>query len=415
MGSEKKDGEMTNKLSTSRGRSGLLALLLLLAGIVPALADAYRLAPGDVIRAQIVGVKESAHSAQVDMAGKIRLPFLGTYRAAGKTLDELIDDISIDTVGRQIGLGDSGVGRVVVLDKSDIFMDIERYRPVTVTGAVASSGHVEFEPGLTVRAAIGIAGGFALPGLTRNGPQLSNLRIRNDELRKTEAWLAADLWRIDALLSGTDGEGPPSGDAALLEAELTEGDLDMMRQRIAGELGEQRREHEDLQARIDLAESQIEFLKIAVAQYETASSNEEARLLDVQSLSERGLSTANALDNARSDALNVSARLLTTQADLAEAERQLQTLRREKLEIDDKFRQARLDEKARIEKSLAEIRAQARAVRGEIVFGAATETADEDVPGHAVVLYRGQEDGEEVSMGALVQPGDVIEVLLDDD
>ncbi len=405
---------MTNRVSTLLRRSGLLALLFLLTGFLPALADTYRLAPGDVIRAQIIGVTESAYSARVDTAGNIRLPLLGTHRAAGKTLDELIDDISIETAGRQIGLGESGIGRVIVLDKSDIFMDIERYRPVTVTGAVASSGRVEFEPGMTVRAAIAVAGGFSLPGLTRNGTQLSNLRIRNDELRKTEAWLAADLWRIDALLSGTDAKGPPSDATAMLEAELSESDLETMRLRIAGELDQQRREHEDLDARIELAKAQIEFLKIAVAQYEAASNNEEARLLDIQSLSERGLSTANALDNARSDALNVSARLLTTQADLAEAERNLQALQRDNLEIDEKYQQARLVEKARIEKSLAEIRAQARAVRSEMVFGAAAQQEEEQVPGRAIMLYRGRDGGEEVSLGAPVEPGDVIEVLLDD-
>lgn len=393
------------------------AAALLACGFGPALAESYRLAPGDAIRAQVLGLEAAPYVARVNAAGNIRLPYLGMFRAAGKTLEELIADISIASTGQQIELRENGVSKIFVLEENDIFIDIETYRPITVIGAVGTPGRVSFEPGLSVRAAIGVAGGFLLPGQRDSGIQLANQRIQLDSMRETEAWLAADLWRVDALLGRADTRTPPEELAGLLTGTLNEDEINVVRARILGALEQRERDREDLKARIELAESQIEFLKIALSQFETASLNEEDRLQTIIDLSERGLATSNALDDARDAALNMSSRLLTTQADLADAERELQALQRSELELDAQFMQTQLNDKSRLERNLAELRARIRSIRSELALSALVAEDETVVPGYRVVLHRradGAEVSEDINLGALVRPGDVIEVVLED-
>src|SRR6056297_498958 len=409
---------MTIRAATSWFRTGLLALVFLTAGLTTAWAQEYRLAPGDVIRTQITGLNDSFYLPHLDMTGTIRLPYLGTYKAQGKTLDELLNENSIVTAGRQIEVSTNGINQVIVLNQSAIFLDIEQYRPITVIGAVASPGQVAFEPGLTVRSAIGISGGFLVPGLTQNQSNLPNLRIRIEEVRQNEAWLAADLWRLSALLSEADRDNPPEEYASLIRNQLTEADIESLRARIAGEFDQLARDHEDLKARIELSGAQVELLKVVLDQYKTASDTEEERLARVASLSDRGLTTVDVLERARSSALNMSTRLLTTQAELAEAERELQALQRQQLELDAAFRQGVLEEKARVDQQFAEARVRSKAIRGELALGALVEDADDTVtPAYRIVLHR-RSNGAETSalseLGKTLEPGDVVEVLLGD-
>lgn len=393
--------------------AGLVALICTL----PARAEPHRLAPGDKIRAQIIRLGQPAYVGTVDTVGDIRLPHLGTYRAAGKTLDELISDIVLAVAGRQIVMNTGTADAVIVLNESDVFLDIDSYRPVTVTGMVATPGRVSFEPGLTARAAVGIAGGTGHPGLrAMRSDRVESLRTRIEEVEQTEAWLLADLWRLDMLLGEADPQAPPEAHAPVLTARLDDAALEMQRVLAAGLLEERQLDRDDIGARIALSEAQISFLEAALEQFKAASENEEARLRDILTLADRGLTTANVVDTARTGALNASSRVLTTQADLAGTERGLQDLRRALHALDAEFRTRTLEEKTRTRQALAERRARLEGLREELALsGIAREAAAEPGPSYRFMLYRreaGEERRREIDLGEALRPGDVIEVLL---
>ena len=393
--------------------AGAAALVLFCAVASGAPAETYRLAPGDRILVQIIELDNHSYVATVDTAGNIRLPYLGTHLAANKTLDELSQDISLAVAGRQIRSVQNGISSVIVLDEQDIFLDIDTYRPVTVVGAVASPGRVPFEPGLNVRAAIGSAGGNALAGQTERVDQLANFRTRQAELRETEAWLAAELWRIDVLLSGADSDTPIDEEYQIVEERLDSRDVENFRRMIDGARAQLDREREDNAARIVLTKKRTEFLETALAQFQTASEIEEERLQDVLQLSDRGLTTVNSLDNAREGALNASSRLLTTQADLAAAESELQSLMIEKQGLDADFIQALMDEKAKFERDYDEARARLRSLNRELALGTFTAEQDESTE-LQFILHRqsgASETSTEVTPDTLLRPGDVIEVI----
>lgn len=391
----------------------LLAAAMIISG-QPAAADAYRLSPGDRVLVQIIVLNNQSYVGTVDTSGDIRLPYLGTHRAVNKTLDELAQEISLSVAGRQIQSVRDGITSVIVLDEEDIFLDIETYRPVTVVGAVASPGRVVFEPGLSARAAIGSAGGTSMFGQSDNLDQQANWRTRQAELLETQAWLAADLWRIDMLLSEEPTDAPLTGDFASVADRLKESDIESVRQRIDGARGALDRERADNDARIALTEKELQFLSTAFEQFTIASEIEEERLQDVLQLSDRGLITANALDNAREGALNASSRLLTTQADLAATERELQSLKLTKEGLYEDFKQELLNEKAQVERNYDEAVARLSSLNRELALGMVEDDTDV-VMDVRIILHRQNGEDEistQVPPSELLKPGDVLEVVV---
>lgn len=392
-------------------------LLLLFFGAKEVEAQQYRLEAGDRVRALVIGVTDEPYVAMVDLSGDIRFPVLGTHRAAGKTLTQLTDDIALDLTGREVRVVQDGVERILVLDERDIFLDIDSYRAVTVTGVVAMPGRIDFEPGLTARAAIGSAGGSALGSLGNDALRLVQLRGNLGGLQQTRAWLMADLWRIDGLLGDRDVNEIPEAYAPTLERRLSSADLEVVKQRITAARDLRERNRIELDARIDLVTDRIAFLRTALSQFQQAFENAEERSANLSELSDRGLTTARALAAAESGTLNASSRVLTTEADLAQAQQEMQSLLRQKEDVDADFYNDLLQDKSELERALAENGARIDATRNEM--GATSGLIDaEGQQAQTIVLYR-WEDGVEttrtIAPDTRLRPGDVLEVILNEE
>ena len=353
--------------------------------------------------------------ALVDVSGDVRFPLLGSFRAAGRTLDELIETIALEATGRQIRVNQNGLDSMIVLDGQNIFLDIDSYRPVIVTGAVTAPGRIDFEPGLTARAAIGMAGGLDHTTGADDPNREIVLQGRLGELRETRAWLMADLWRIDYLLGETGDDAIPADYASTVQSRLKPHDLEVVRQRIDLARVQREREREDVSARIGLTQARIDFLGTALEQYKVASYNEEERLQDVLELSNRGLVTAGALDSAQDGALNASSRVLTTEADLAEAAQQLQSFRGRLAKVDADFRESLLEDRAQRARELAQNGAMIDTARNELSAVSLLADTEGETAKLSIILYR--RDGEEeqsrvIPPSAFLEPGDVVEVVV---
>jgi polysaccharide biosynthesis/export protein VpsN len=132
----------------------LFALILLFfSASVGAVAAAegdskYRLGSGDVIDITVFGEDElTFQGIRLTDAGTVSYPFVGEIRAAGKTVAEL------EKIVRNGLLGD-------YLIDPKISVRVTEYREFYVNGEVKSPGGYPFQPGLTVRKAVALAGGF---------------------------------------------------------------------------------------------------------------------------------------------------------------------------------------------------------------------------------------------------------------
>ncbi|GIX30248.1 MAG: hypothetical protein KatS3mg124_0720 [Porticoccaceae bacterium] len=109
---------------------------------------AYRLGPGDVIQISVYGEPDlSFERILIGESGTFPYPFLGEVEAAGLTLAELKERLY------------RGLVPDYLIDPK-ITVAIVEYRPFFVNGEVKNPGSHPWQPGLKLRQAISLAGGF---------------------------------------------------------------------------------------------------------------------------------------------------------------------------------------------------------------------------------------------------------------
>jgi polysaccharide biosynthesis/export protein VpsN len=108
----------------------------------------YKLASGDVISINVFGEDDlSFKKLRLTDAGTFSYPFIGEVQAKGKTAAE-IEQLLIDKLK-----GD-------YLVNPRVSVSVLTYRQFFISGEVKTPGGYPFQPGLTLRRAIALAGGF---------------------------------------------------------------------------------------------------------------------------------------------------------------------------------------------------------------------------------------------------------------
>jgi polysaccharide export outer membrane protein len=137
--------------------------------------DGYALNAGDSISIHVYGEEDlTFEQLLIGPNGRISFPFLGELQVTGKSAAEL-QQLLID------GL------RPDYLVDPRISVSIVRYRPFFVNGEVQRPGGLDFQPGLTLRKAISLAGGFTERANTKhalvisdNDPSLAEQKVDLD-------------------------------------------------------------------------------------------------------------------------------------------------------------------------------------------------------------------------------------------
>jgi polysaccharide export outer membrane protein len=114
----------------------------------PASQTGYRLQPGDTVRLITVGDDALTGQFRISDGGAIALPMLGPVPAAGLRPADL---------GRSIA--DALVKAGLERDPS-VAAEVTTYRPIFVLGEVNKPGEFAYQPGMTMLAAVALAGGF---------------------------------------------------------------------------------------------------------------------------------------------------------------------------------------------------------------------------------------------------------------
>lgn len=128
-----------------------LILGILLANSSAVLAEGnstYKLASGDIIRINVFGEPDlSFEELRLTDAGTFSYPFIGEVRARGKTAAE-IEQMIVDELK-----GD-------YLVDPRVSVSVLQYREFFISGEVKTPGGYPFQPGLTLRRAVALAGGL---------------------------------------------------------------------------------------------------------------------------------------------------------------------------------------------------------------------------------------------------------------
>jgi polysaccharide export outer membrane protein len=108
----------------------------------------YKLAPGDIISIKVFGEDEfTREKIRLNDAGSVSFPLLGEIPVLGQTVGDI--EKMVDARLR---------GRILVNPRVSVW--IEEYRPFYINGMVERPGAYPYQPGLNVRKAVSIAGGF---------------------------------------------------------------------------------------------------------------------------------------------------------------------------------------------------------------------------------------------------------------
>lgn len=127
----------------------LLGVLFFQSALVCAATNAqYKLASGDVIRINVFGEKDlSFEEVRLSDAGTFSYPFVGELQAKGKTAAELERLIAQKLKGEY-------------LVDPRVSVSVMHYREFYIGGEVKNPGGYPFQPGLTLRRAVTLAGGL---------------------------------------------------------------------------------------------------------------------------------------------------------------------------------------------------------------------------------------------------------------
>lgn len=186
---------------TTRLPAMALALALCAAGAATAaeppagVVQSYALGIGDTVAVTVFGRADLTGQFPIGPDSAIRLPLLGPVPAAGRTRQELAEDIH------------QQLGKVLAYD-AQVTVDVALYQPVYVIGDVVRPGEQVFLAGLTALKAYARAGGTPTVFQTQNSNgQATATATAERDLRLAQTDLFAWALRragLDAALSGSE-------------------------------------------------------------------------------------------------------------------------------------------------------------------------------------------------------------------
>ena len=347
--------------------SGTLAFAVLTGALqaVPALASDYLLSPGDQLELGVLGVLSAPQKADVGVDGMVSFPLVGEVKAAGRTLQDVRADVR-DILTRQpfrrhgsdVGVSSGAGVSTYSIAPNEVSLQISEFRPVYVGGDVLHPGQVIYRPGLTVRQAVAMAGGFG--GKERSESEL--VQVRN-KYETAALDFARYTLEADALSAELGLPNEPAKQTTFPGADpATVSDIaDEEKERSAARKQAFDSKRSFLKSALDQSEVRIGVLEIQVVNEQKGADLDATEVTTVDDLFHKGLvQSARMMDVRRSSLLSAS-RALETKIALEDAKRD-RTEVQSKLDSLDRERKVEL--LTELEKTNSNMRNAAVTMRG---------------------------------------------------
>ena len=143
----------------------------------------YRLGVGDEIAIIVYEEDDLSFETKVNQTGTFAFPYLADLYLIGKTTDEVAKEIHQGLLGR-------------VLIHPNVSVSILNYRDFSIGGEVESPGSYSYEPGLTVKKAINLAGGLSDWGSGSRFSLEREIDIPNEKLSSESLIFPGDVLTI---------------------------------------------------------------------------------------------------------------------------------------------------------------------------------------------------------------------------
>jgi len=386
---------------------------------VPARA-AYRISAGDVLSFSVAGLPELATKAPVDVDGNATLPLIGPLSVSGLSAPQALAKVQAILPSKEFRRRtDDGREFPVIISPAEIGLTVFEYRPVYLNGDVAKPGEEAFRPGLTVRKAISLAGGFDILRFKMDNPflQLSDLTSDYNTLWVDYAKQQAVVARLQAELDAKQQLDAKLLISTPIAPNLAQEIVDNERNQLAVRNADFAKEQVYLR---DAARKEGDRAKVLGEQQSKEQDGVKADATDLQrytDLYSKGAVALPGLSDARRTVLLSSTRALQTTALLDSVEREQQDLNRKLDRVGDSRRMQLLREMQDATTALASTRTKLQAVSDKLRYtGMVKSQLVRGVDSQPKIVIMRIVDGRPSKINADVdaelQPGDTVEVAL---
>lgn len=381
----------------------------------PAAMAEYVLRPGDTLELSFVGMQNERQRAVIGLDGFVAVPLIGQVSAAGQTLASFKDSLKgrvNNHIYRQIT--PDGRENMIVLSADDLYINVVTYRPVYVNGDVSRAGEQEYRPGMTVRHAISVAGGFDVLRF-RIGSPVEPIDFRRDYMAALTDY-ARESARNVRLQAERDGKPEPDF-SGLDVPDLPPADvkqiIDAEKAQFTVRLGNLSKEKAFLADSISKSESRVAVTMQQRERELDAEKEDQADLDRAKELVQKGSAPITRVTDARRMSLYSATRVLQTAAQVNTLSRETEELRRRLQRADDEYKIALLRDLQDSNVALSIAKARVEAQKEKLSLSSNPRGLPVEEVRAKITIFRvvdGAERRIDASMETAVEPGDVIEV-----
>jgi polysaccharide biosynthesis/export protein len=386
----------------------------------------YLLAPGDVLEIEVVGIRDLRQRVMIDLNGQASFPLTGDIKAAGQSVAELRRQVKsilstkafrpreLDQQGRLMSRDD-----VITVAPDEVVLTVAEYRPIYLNGDVATPGAQTYRPGMTVRQAIALAGGYDTMRFRGRDPFLDSSDFRGDyyELWTEFAKVRAQAERFQAELDGKSALGQPNLDDLPLPSPVTSKIVDVEAQRLSVDNSDHQKEGQYLENAVQQEDGRIATLQHQRETEQKDADTDAAEFNQIQANFSKGLVPMTRLSDSRRLTLFSATRVLQTTALIAQVQRERNEFARRLQRVQDQRRDDLLGKLQDANVRLATIRARLQAVGDKLLYaGVVRSQLARGAGGEPdIKVYRNSDDASgnlAATEETTLMPGDVVEVRL---
>lgn len=390
---------------TSRRRIATTALAALMS-LLPASARAqYLLDAGDVVEIVVYGVADFNRRATVNIDGDVAVPFLGEVRAVGLSVSGLRGEITrrLEAEGHFQG--------------PHVTVELAEHRPFYISGDITRPGAHPYRPGLTVRHAVALAGGYNVLRYQAQNPLLAvpELEGRYDSLWVDLVTRQARVLALQAAIEAREDIDFSVLDSAPLPRATIERLTGLERSDMRLQLAAHRRQLDHHRRLAAQAEQEVEQLRDLVARQGESLDQQTGATDRAIANNARGVATSNRVDEERRALSYLRSQQIDALARLTAARRQLEENRLAVDRLENERQQglsrALIDALADLERARSQVRAMAEQL---IHAGALRNQMYANGTGPRLTIVRRDGQQQDVHLDASentpMQPGDILEV-----
>jgi polysaccharide export outer membrane protein len=393
------------------------AAVLFTVVLSPASADEYRVAPGDTIEFATAATPDLKTRAIVRLDGAVALPLVGDFKVAGLTLQQLRTKLQ-DELASKVYRRRNTDGREipVMVAPDEVIVTIAEYRPIYVNGDVSKPGEQPFRPGMTVRQAIALAGGYDIMHFRMENPFLEEADMRGDydALWTQFAQQQAVIQRLQAELDSADTLDRKALRETPIPASIAAQIIDIEDRQLAARNALFRKDEGYLKYAIKKEEDRIAVLADQQQREKEGVDSDIEEYSRIKGLFDKQTLPITRVVDARRTILFSSTRYLQTIVEKGRAERGRDELRTKLDKLADERRKSVLLDLQDAGVKLATTRTRLQAVGDKLIYTGLVRSQLVRGKGSEpeVTIYRKQAEPVVTDQEYELLPGDVVEVAL---